>query len=222
MAAERTPDPPDGDSRYLSVAQVARHLGCSVSLVQKWRRLGWITATRLGPPEVPVYGYLPGDVEHFVSQRWNRRRGRPPGSNPLTRAHAPQPPRRTPEAAPTPVSTAKKDPEAAHAAPATWVVPAASLAPLPVHEIHNGTATAAGPGAATSAIRPLFLWDGDPRTTRPLILARFAPHELEYALSVAAAWARRYSVMILGEAATAGEETSILATWHNGERLATF
>jgi hypothetical protein len=63
---------------YLSVAQVAQRLGCSVSLVQKWRRLGWLSATRLGPPDVPIYGYHPADVERFVRERWNRRRGRPP------------------------------------------------------------------------------------------------------------------------------------------------
>ena len=65
------------EPEFLSVAQVARRLGCSVSLVQKWRRLGWLPATRLGPPDVPVYGYRPADVEHFVSERWNRQRGRP-------------------------------------------------------------------------------------------------------------------------------------------------
>jgi transposase-like protein len=65
------------EPEFLSVAQVARRLGCSVSLVQKWRRLGWLPATRLGPPDVPVYGYRPADVERFVSERWNRQRGRP-------------------------------------------------------------------------------------------------------------------------------------------------
>src|SRR5919107_4584142 len=70
LAAEESPP-------YLSVAQGARRLGCSVSLVQKWRRLGWLPATRLGPPDVPVYGYRPADVERFVSERWNRQRGRP-------------------------------------------------------------------------------------------------------------------------------------------------
>ena len=31
---------------FLSVAQVAKQLGVTVSLVQKWRRLGWLPATR--------------------------------------------------------------------------------------------------------------------------------------------------------------------------------
>src|SRR5262245_27287954 len=65
-------------TRLLSVAQVARRLGCSVSLVQKWRRLGWLPATRLGPPQVPVYGYRADDVASFANERWNRQRGRPP------------------------------------------------------------------------------------------------------------------------------------------------
>ncbi len=198
MAAERTPDPPDGDSRYLSVAQVARHLGCSVSLVQKWRRLGWISATRLGPPEVPVYGYLPEDVERFVSKRWNRRRGRPPGSTSSSPTLAPQPVRRAAVSLSTPPA----------AQPPTMVEVA------PASPVRDGII-----GATTPATRPLFLWDGDPQTSRPLILARFAPHELEYALSVAAAWSRRYPIMILGEAASAGEDATILATWHNGDRL---
>lgn len=81
---------------YLTAAEVARRLDCSVSLVQKWRRLGWLPATRLGPPASPVYGYLPSDVEHFAATRWNRRRGRPPGTtqektNDSAAAVSPQP-----------------------------------------------------------------------------------------------------------------------------------
>mgnify|MGYP003333740842 CR=1 FL=1 len=67
----------EGD-RILSVAQVARRLGCSVSLVQKWRRLGWIPAIQLGPPDVPIYGYRVADVDAYAERAWNRRRGRPP------------------------------------------------------------------------------------------------------------------------------------------------
>ncbi|HVG97901.1 MAG TPA: helix-turn-helix domain-containing protein [Chloroflexota bacterium] len=78
MVSEPAALPESGiEPEFLSVAQVARRLGCSVSLVQKWRRLGWLPATRLGPPDVPVYGYRPADVERFVSERWNRQRGRP-------------------------------------------------------------------------------------------------------------------------------------------------
>jgi hypothetical protein len=79
-------DHPDGTGTktpaedYLSVHQVAQWLGCSVSLVQKWRRAGWLPATRLGTADVPVYGYRPSDVDRFVAERWNRRRGRPPRS----------------------------------------------------------------------------------------------------------------------------------------------
>ncbi len=79
------------EPEYLSVAQVARRLGCSVSLVQKWRRLGWLVATRLGPPDVPVYGYRLADVERFASERWNRQRGRPALAGVASVAGDPQP-----------------------------------------------------------------------------------------------------------------------------------
>src|ERR1043165_7757083 len=91
------------EPEFLSVAQVARRLGCSVSLVQKWRRLGWLPATRLGPPDVPVYGYRPADIERFVSERWNRQRGRPtlgsggpPETPPVAGLSDPAPPRPEP------------------------------------------------------------------------------------------------------------------------------
>lgn len=93
--------PGEDPDRLMSVAQVARRLDCSVSLVQKWRRFGWLPAQQLGPPDVPIYGYRLGDVERFAAEKWNRKRGRPAGSTTKTadgsaprrpvRAHAPCP-----------------------------------------------------------------------------------------------------------------------------------
>ena len=76
--------PGEDPDRLMSVAQVARRLDCSVSLVQKWRRFGWLPAQQLGPPDVPIYGYRLGDVERFAAEKWNRKRGRPAGSTTKT------------------------------------------------------------------------------------------------------------------------------------------
>jgi hypothetical protein len=71
---------------------------------------------------------------------------------------------------------------------------------------------------AHPALRPLVLWDADPRQDVPLVLARFRPDELDYALSVAAAWAGRYRTLALGEAATPDEPVTVLALWEDGRR----
>ena len=180
MAAEAVPN------RYLSVAQVARRLGCSVSLVQKWRRLGWLTAARLGPPDVPVYGYLPEDVDRFARERWNRRRGRPPLARAARPAvtRAPVVTRTTTVPAPPP--------------------PAPSTPPAPLTQ---------------PALRPLVLWDADPRAGTALVLARFRPDEFDYALRVAAAWAHRYQTLALGEAPTSSQPATVLDLWHEGQRV---
>ncbi|MGH2355204.1 MAG: hypothetical protein ACRDI2_20465 [Chloroflexota bacterium] len=98
------------EPEFLSVAQVARRLGCSVSLVQKWRRLRWLPATRLGPPNVPVYGYRPADVDRFARERWNRQRGRPAGQTAGSRSG---PPARTTTERRHPPSEARPAAEAA-------------------------------------------------------------------------------------------------------------
>jgi hypothetical protein len=144
VAADRTQSSEQGahGERYLSASQVARRLACSVSLVQKWRRLGWLPATRLGPPDVPVFGYLPSDVDHFAATRWNRQRGRPRRS--LSRAHQEQSPaRRAPQPAdsepparvvvhtiPPPVNTPSNTPPASSTpAPPTVALPPPSASP---------------------------------------------------------------------------------------------
>ena len=205
MAAEHQPALPDSDSRYLSVAQVARRLGCSVSLVQKWRRLGWLQATRLGPPEVPVYGYLPADVDRFVEERWNRRRGRPPGSTkPVTR-----------QATSSPFSAAMRLTPPSADLPASSGTACRPPAPLPEAV---PKAPAAAPATRAPTGRPLVLWDADPSSGRPIVLARFAPSELDYARRVAAAWAVRYPTLILGELPRPGEEIVVVEHWANGRR----
>lgn len=196
MAAEAPSTP------YLSVAQVARRLDCSVSLVQKWRRLGWLPATRLGPPEVPVYGYLPEDVDRFARERWNRRRGRPP------QAHAATAPGRAlqPESTRAP----------AHAPALFRSSPAAvpSPAPLPTPPTPSSP-----PSISQPALRPLVLWDADPRAGTAIVLARFRPDELDYALRVATAWAHRYDTLALGEAAALGMPATVLELWQGGRHV---
>jgi transposase-like protein len=168
----------EAEPHYLTVAQVARRLGCTVSLVQKWRRLGWLHPVRLGPAAAPVYGYDPAEVDDFATTRWNRRRGRPPS-----------------------VMDSRASPKPAEPHPRLARVPAHSPQP-----------------PAPSATRPLALYDADPRSTRALILARFRPDELPYALSLAAAWAHRYDTLALGEPATLDHPHTIIALWHNGKR----
>jgi hypothetical protein len=63
------------------------------------------------------------------------------------------------------------------------------------------------------------LWDGNPRSGRALVLARFAATDLEPALRLAELWAQRYEHLVLGEAAPPGGQPHVLAAWHKGERL---
>lgn len=156
-----------GADEFLSVAQVARRLGCSVSLVQKWRRLGWLPATRLGPPSVPVYGYRVSDVERFATERWNRRRGRPP------KQPAPeQTPSTTTAAAPAPAARQ----EASQPPPRSEAVTTVAGGPEKGrHNAHSRDAAppSAGPapGAASTAARapgPLPSARGMPAGTAPL------------------------------------------------------
>lgn len=198
---------------YLSVAQVARRLGCSVSLVQKWRRLGWLPATRLGTPDVAVYGYLPEDIDRFVQERWNRRRGRPPGSSSTRAPSRPSTflPIRTTAAGPRPGthSETPTPPRSVAAPPATSrATPPPAPAPTPTPALTG---------------RPLVLWDDDPRSGTPLVLARFAAGEIDQALAIAESWSRRYPTLALGElpppgAARDGSATAVLAVWRSGIR----
>ncbi len=228
-----------GADEFLSVAQVARRLGCSVSLVQKWRRLGWLPATRLGPPSVPVYGYRASDVERFAAERWNRRRGRPPKqpapeqTPSITAGPAPQPPET--RAPPLPRETAPRPAGPASAAtamptparPPSPPVVSASAAPLDVSGATPAPAPPPSPQRSTSRpagiTRPLTLWAGDPREHGALVLARFAPAESETALRLGGLWARRYDHLVLGEAPAPGAPLSsvrIIAEWRHGQRAA--
>lgn len=146
---------------FLTAAEVARRLDCSVSLVQKWRRLGWLPATRLGPPASPVYGYLPSDVEHFASTRWNRRRGRPPGSS----------------LAETTGNTAVASPQPSPAKPAPFAKVVVHSIP-PVFEtaraatntggLHGNGDNSAGPRGTLPAAPPRVPRTSEARPTRPL------------------------------------------------------
>ena len=75
------------------------------------------------------------------------------------------------------------------------------------------------PAQAAAPSRPLALWDADPRTGAALVLARFRPDELPYALHLAATWAHRYDTLALGETPTPDQPETILALWQNGRRL---
>lgn len=153
MAQAHEADAGGEASGFLSVAQVARRLGCSVSLVQKWRRLRWLPATRLGPPEVPVYGYLPADVERFAREQWNRRRGRPPGSRTSGRTVVI-------ESAPAAPATGSAPPE--RPAPAN-AVEASSTRPLVLWDGDPASGTALvlgrfGPAQWEEAVRVAEMW----------------------------------------------------------------
>ncbi len=239
--AEPLPSPTSQESQgdYLSVAQVAQRLGCSVSLVQKWRRLGWLAATRLGPPDVPVYGYHPSDVERFARERWNRRRGRPPkdaarAPEPAaSRPPAPAHPARPGHPAPLPATTSVH----VHAPPPLVRSPAAVLPvgvvagqppapqqrPLTATAPHTAPARPAMPPTATAPApasgRPLVLWDGDPSGGTALVLARFPAGQVDEALRVAAMWARRYGSLALSEATFPGERPHVLARWQDGVQV---
>ena len=227
------PEPASPASDFLSVAQVARALGCSVSLVQKWRRLGWLPATRLGPTDVPVYGYREADVAQFVRERWNRRRGRPPGTSPHVRrpksevtpptarlpGNQPLTPRplETPAARVTaPAPSLRYRPEMPHpASPA-----AVTAAPAPAAPAAQGGSQSSdlGPQISDLSGRPLVLWDDDPHARTALVLARFSSADLEGALRVADAWAHRSQTLALGELPPPGGAPRVLAAWRDGRR----
>ncbi|HEV2121442.1 MAG TPA: helix-turn-helix domain-containing protein [Chloroflexota bacterium] len=232
---------------FLTAAEVARRLDCSVSLVQKWRRLGWLPATRLGPPASPVYGYLLSDVEHFAATRWNRRRGRPPGTS-LTETTG-----NTPGASPQP-TPAKPAPFAkvvVHSIPPIFETARAATNPsgpgdssagprrtvptAPPRVPRTTEARPPRPLGASGTVgtpagrrvedmparsgRPLVLWDADPRHVTAMVLARFPAAEFDTALATASAWSRRYPTVALGEAPAAGAPANVLALWQNGNRV---
>ncbi|CAA9226121.1 MAG: hypothetical protein AVDCRST_MAG77-962 [uncultured Chloroflexi bacterium] len=240
-AAERLPG--EGTSRYLSVAQVARRLSCSVSLVQKWRRLGWLPATRLGPEEVPVYGYQIEDVERFAAERWNRRRGRPPGSGTRSRpagvpvGHPTDGRAGTPfgaaDVAPTVDSPTNEVAKAVDAPPlgaASVRAPSVDTLPAEVAPPFSATLPAEGASPATAVDtapmpalpesgRPVVIWDADPRDGTAIVLARFGAREIQTALDTAESWARRYPDLAVGALASAASEPYLIAVWRGGRRL---
>jgi hypothetical protein len=65
------------------------------------------------------------------------------------------------------------------------------------------------------------LWDADPRRAAALILARFSPQQLEYAVGIGDTWAARYDVLALGEPAPPsmpGRPPAIVVLWNKGQR----
>lgn len=231
----------DDADRILSVAQVARRLGCSVSLVQKWRRLGWIPAIQFGPPDVPIYGYRTGAVDAFAVDRWNRRRGRPP-KDPT----APVTPRRG--TSPVVDEYAMGDPtddaleevaRATRPAPAIPVadVPGAraTIDPSPVSARSMARPDPATPSPAPARpvrpsrgrpprpviVGPLTIWAGDPRQRGALMLARLAPGPVEQAVAAAERYAQRYDDIVLSEAEGPGPraaDAAAIGRWERGKR----
>jgi hypothetical protein len=237
------------EPEFLSVAQVARRLGCSVSLVQKWRRLGWLPATRLGPPDVPVYGYRPADIERFVSERWNRQRGRPAlgqsaggaqGARTGAGTTATTAPARAapPEAVASPPAGAQPDESQGEpqgdaqgetpAGEATERFKSTRLEPVTEGAEMASAGDAAQPVAPPpppapplkTTGRPLVLWDGDPREGTAMVIARFPAGDAAAAVGLASAWARRYGEIYLCEAPRPGAPPGVLAIWRRGERQA--
>ncbi len=219
-----------GAQEFLSVAQVSRQLGVTPSLVQKWRRLGWLPATRLGPPDVPVYGYRPADVERFVRERWNRRRGRPPGeAGPKSDVRPPK----SEQAAGQPAGDPKARRESRRASPVaaapeeTLSPPPATHSPVgssPLESSQTSNASASsgrdlGLGTSDLSGGPLVLWDGDPRSGKALVLGRFPPGQIQQALHAATAYARGCDTLVLGEAPAPGDQPHVLAEWRNGRRV---
>lgn len=227
----------EGD-RILSVAQVARRLGCSVSLVQKWRRLGWIPAIQLGPPDVPIYGYRVADVDAYAASAWNRRRGRPPKD-----PNAEPAPRRRSASVPVdeyamgdPSDAALEEvtratqpfrpvPTAVDPAQRPVIVPAArsTSAARPGPDLRPASAapTANGLSDATRAVRPsrgrppkpvvtgpLTIWAGDPRNRGALMLVRLPPGPMDQAIAMAERYAGRYDDIVLSEAQGPGPQAA--------------
>jgi hypothetical protein len=235
-----------GGDRILSVAQVARRLGCSVSLVQKWRRLGWIPAIQLGPPDVPIYGYRAADVDAYAERAWNRRRGRPPKD-----PNAVPVSRRRPPTAPTPVdeyamgdpsddaleevtrATQPVQPAGPVVSPAQRpvIVPAArgiaralpesrptSITPSAAAEVTRTNRPARGRPPKPVMTGPLTIWAGDPRDRGALMLVRLPPGPIEQAVAMAERYAGRYDDIVLSEAQGPGAQAAAAPVLGRWER----
>ena len=203
--------PGEDPDRLMSVAQVARRLDCSVSLVQKWRRFGWLPAQQLGPPDVPIYGYRLGDVERFAAEKWNRKRGRPAGSTTKTGdGSAPRRPVRAarpvpdgldqPDATVGPVSRGQDDGSQPPRPPR-------ARKPKPVPPVQLG---------------PTTIWAGDPRQRGALMLVRLPAGPLADVLQRVEQYAQRYDDVALSAAQSAGPTASqapVLARWIRGVRV---
>ena len=203
--------PGEDPDRLMSVAQVARRLDCSVSLVQKWRRSNRLPARQLGPPDVPIYGYRLGDVEQFAAEKWNRKRGRPPGSTTKTGdGSAPRRPVRAarpvpkgldqPDATVRPVSGGQDDGLLPPRAPR-------ARKPKPVPPVQLG---------------PTTIWAGDPRQRGALVLVRLPAGPLADVLQRVEQYAQRYDDVALTAAQSAGPTASqapVLARWIRGVRV---
>ena len=203
--------PGEDPDRLMSVAQVARRLDCSVSLVQKWRRFGWLPAQQLGPPDVPIYGYRLGDVERFAAEKWNRKRGRPAGST--TKTGDGSAPRR-------PVRAARPVPDGLDQ-------PAATVGP-----VIGGQDAGSQPPRAPRArkpkpvppvqLGPTTIWAGDPRQRGALMLVRLPAGPLPDVLQRVEQYAQRYDDVALSAAQSAGPTASqapVLARWIRGVRV---
>ena len=203
--------PGEDPDRLMSVAQVARRLDCSVSLVQKWRRFGWLPAQQLGPPDVPIYGYRLGDVERFAAEKWNRKRGRPAGST--TKTEDGSAPRR-------PVRAARPVPDGLDQPDAT------------VGPVRGGQDDGSQPPRAPRArkptpvppvqLGPTTIWAGDPRQRGALMLVRLPAGPLANVLQLVEQYSQRYDDVALSAAQSAGPTASqapVLARWIRGVRV---
>jgi hypothetical protein len=227
----------EGD-RILSVAQVARRLGCSVSLVQKWRRLGWIPAIQLGPPDVPIYGYRVADVDAYAASAWNRRRGRPPkdpNAEPTPRRRSATVPvdeyamgdpsddaleevtRATQPARPAPavVEPAQRPvivPAARAITPARTTPDVRPMAAAPAANAHSDASRSVRPtrGRPPKPVvaGPLTIWAGDPRNRGALMLVRLPPGPMDQAIAMAERYAGRYDDIVLSEAQGPGPQAA--------------
>ncbi|NBT04628.1 MAG: hypothetical protein EBS94_14645 [Proteobacteria bacterium] len=203
--------PGEDPDRLMSVAQVARRLDCSVSLVQKWRRFGWLPAQQLGPPDVPIYGYRLGDVEQFAAEKWNRKRGRPAGST--TKTEDGSAPRR-------PVRVARPVPDGLDQ-------PAATVGPV-IGGQDAGSQLPRAPRARKPKpvppvqLGPTTIWAGDPRQRGALMLVRLPAGPLANVLQLVEQYSQRYDDVALSAAQSAGPTASqapVLARWIRGVRV---
>lgn len=203
--------PGEDPDRLLSVAQVARRLGCSVSLVQKWRRFGWLAAQQLGPPDVPIYGYRLGDVGKFAAERWNRKRGRPAGST--TKTADGSAPRR-------PVRVARPVPDGLDE-PRSALHPGAGVGALHSQPPRAPRARKPKPVPPVQ-VGPTTIWAGDPRQRGALMLVRLPGGPLADVLQRAEQYAQRYDDVALSAAQAASPTASpapVLARWIRGVRV---